>query len=72
MWLVLLLLSMWRFRKFQVVSADTQADLAAAAGEPEDEPGSEEAAAAPAQPRRGWLHFGGLGFRGKQSPPETA
>ncbi|KAL4441191.1 hypothetical protein ABPG77_011428 [Micractinium sp. CCAP 211/92] len=73
-WLVLLLLSMWRFRKFQVVSADTQADLAAAVGEPEDgpKPGSGEAAAAPAQPRRGWLHFGGLGFRGKQGTPATA
>lgn len=73
MWLVLLLLSMWRFRKFQVVSADTQADMAAVAAEVEDvtKTGSEDGAVASGhtQTRRGWLHLGGLGFRGKHSDP---
>lgn len=73
-WLVLLLLSMWRFRKFQVVPSDTSADLAAAAAGAGTSPetGSEEATAAPAQSRTGWLHFRGLGWRGKQGAPAAS
>ncbi|KAL4452201.1 hypothetical protein ABPG75_007863 [Micractinium tetrahymenae] len=67
-WLVLLLLSMWRFRKFQVVSSDSHADMAAATDETDSEAGTDgkKAAAAQVQPRKGWLRLRGLVALGKQ------